>query len=170
IAAFKFALHLHPNDAECLVGIGVCELDQGEFVAAEESLGRATALDADNANAWSNLGMALGQLDRHDEAVKALRRAERLDAKKPDGMDAYVNLAKSLEDANLSAAALDVLEKNLCDRPNPGAQIVYAHTLLRLGRLREGWEAYEFRWVNEPLRSKRLGSSGAMWNGEVLGG
>jgi tetratricopeptide (TPR) repeat protein/precorrin-6B methylase 2 len=170
IAAFKVTLGLCPDDAECLVNIGVCELEQGEFIAAEASLDRATAQNADNANAWSNLGIALGQLDRHDDATKALRRAERLDAKNVDGVDAYVNLAKSLEDANLSQEALDVLETNLGDKPNPAAQIVYAHQLLRLGRLREGWEAYEFRWLNEPLRSKRFVSSRPMWNGQDLRG
>ena len=83
--------------------------------------------------------------------------------------------AWSIPDLRLGALArygeaLDVFAKGLPDLPDLRAHGYYAFLLLTLGRLREGWAQYEFRWMQEPHLSNRPGFSQPQWAGQDLRG
>ncbi len=62
---------------------------------------RAIALQPDLADAYNNLGNALQQQKRHDEAIVFYERAIAL---RPEMADAHLNLGKALEALDLHAA------------------------------------------------------------------
>ena len=78
------------------------------------------------ADAWSNLGMVLGDLERHDEARAAFARALEID---PNWVAAHYNLGLLHEEFGERAAALECFERVLAidpDHHDAFARIVYA--------------------------------------------
>jgi FkbM family methyltransferase len=170
IAGYERVLELRADDFESLINSGICRLDQGDPPAAEVYFRRAIAVDGERAKAWSNLGAALGQQDRDREALEAFARAERLGADTDQDLDIFVNIAINLQNAGLVQDGLDLLERNLAQRPNVNGHIGYAHDLLTVGRLPEGWSHYEFRWLGEPGVSRRPRYPRPVWRGQDLHG
>src|SRR4030095_14302851 len=66
--------------------------------------------------------------------------------------------------------AIEVSERSLPARPAPKAHYNYAISLLRSGRLAEGWCQYESRWLFEPFRSLRPVYGVPAWSGQSLDG
>ncbi len=78
------------------------------------------------ADAWSNLGMVLGDLERHDEARAAFARALEID---PNWVAAHYNLGLLHEEFGERAAALECFERVLAidpDHHDAFARIVHA--------------------------------------------
>ncbi|MCZ6743022.1 MAG: tetratricopeptide repeat protein [Alphaproteobacteria bacterium] len=74
--------------------LGVVKLQDGDAAAAVELIGKAIALKPDYAEAHNNLGNALKDLERPEEAVAAFRKAAEL---KPDYAEAHNNLGNMLK-------------------------------------------------------------------------
>jgi Flp pilus assembly protein TadD len=70
---FDRALRAAPKSAEVLNDLGYAYYSRGMWKEAETVLRSAIAADAKHQRAWSNLGMALGQQKRYEEAVDAFR-------------------------------------------------------------------------------------------------
>ncbi len=70
---FERALRAAPHSAELHNDLGYSYYSRGMWKEAEASLRKAVAADAKHGRAWTNLGMALGQQGRYDEAVDAFR-------------------------------------------------------------------------------------------------
>ena len=64
--------------------------------------------------------------------------------------------------------ALEVFRRGLPQLPDPRAHGYYAFLLLVLGRLREGWVQYEFRWMQDPHLSRRPVCPRPRWAGQDL--
>lgn len=73
--------------------LGTVELGRGNFDAAENLIGKAMALQPDNAIFHHNLAYVLGAQSRGEEAEASYRRAIALD---PDYAEAHFNLAQSI--------------------------------------------------------------------------
>lgn len=73
----------NPGDGVALITLGECCLKLGEYETAEELLAKACAIKQDNANVWKNLGVALMEQRRPEEALTPLERAYRLNRKLP---------------------------------------------------------------------------------------
>ena len=170
IVAYERALDLRPDNIECLNNLVVCRLDQGDPVGAEAQARRVIALDARQATAWANLGVALARQGRHADAVEPFERAQRLETNNGEDIDSFVNAANNLRDAGRTEDALQLYEKNLAQRPSMDGHREYALTLLTTGRLVEGWSHYEFRWSKEPFLSLRPGFQRPVWAGQDLRG
>lgn len=171
VDAFDGALLIDPNHIDALIASGVCQLDMGEFLAAEARFRRALALDGNDAGAWTNLGIALcARTDDPDNeaALQAFEHARRLESESGETVNNIVNLGSHLRNIGRNQAAIDLYDRSLATAPSAGAHTNYAHSLLASGRLLEGWTHYEFRWLQEPLLSLRPNFRQPAWNGQDL--
>jgi len=91
--AYKRALDLDPGFVDARINLGRLYHLTGQLNAAEAQFRLALA-EGPNGTALFNLGVALEDLGRHDEAVRAYREAIEAD---PSAADAYFNLARLLE-------------------------------------------------------------------------
>jgi tetratricopeptide (TPR) repeat protein len=100
---FRLALGASGNDFAALGLLALIDIERRDFAAAEGWLRAALALQPDEPATLNNLGEALRQLDRLDEAVACYRRAL---ARSPDYASAHDNLGTALVMANRPAEAL----------------------------------------------------------------
>ena len=75
-----------------------------------------------------------------------------------------------LREQGRRAEALHLLERNLVRNPDPNGHWLYSVMLLEMGRLAEGWEQHEFRWLKEPLLSRRWSMRCPIWQGQDVRG
>ncbi len=168
--SYARALELNSDDVRCLLNLGVCMVDQGELATGETLIRKAIAIDGERATSWANLGVALALQGRHDAALEAFERADGVGERTGEAADNFVNIALSLREAGRTTEALDLYEKRLPSRPSLAAHNDYAFALLTAGRLVEGWNQFEFRWMRAPLLQLRPGFSGPIWAGQDLTG
>ena len=143
----------------------------GRLVEAEAELRRALAVDPDSAGGQAELGWVLRRQDRLDEALAVLRTAA---ARWPDDLPILNGLSVALLDSGRPEEALAMLDRAVALYPNhpehPELQHNRATILLRLGRFREGWELYEWRWRMAQGAAVRRHFAQKLWTGEDLGG
>jgi len=169
-ASYARALALNGDDVQCLLNLGVCTVDQHDAPAGEALVRRALSLDANRARAWANLGVALALQDRHNDALEAFERADRIEAAGGEEVENFVNFALHLREGGRTFDAIALYEKHLPTRPNLTGHNDYAYALLTSGRLAEGWNQYEFRWMRAPLLQLRPGFDRPVWAGQNLAG
>ena len=169
VRSYERALDIAPVDVDSLLGIANCFLDS-DPAAAESWLRRALEAGAEPSLVHGQLGMAMALQDRNADAMVEFERSVALES--PDAADrgAFLNLAIHLGDEGRTDEALRAFENGLPGCADVEAHLAYAHTLLRAGRLIEGWERYEFRWMVEPGVSRRRSWGAPMWSGQDLRG
>jgi tetratricopeptide (TPR) repeat protein/glycosyltransferase involved in cell wall biosynthesis len=101
---------------------------QGEFQGAIECYERAIAIDANNAIAYSNLGVIKQQLGELADAIAHYRQALAID---PNLAETLSNLGSALADAGETAEAIAVYDRALSLNPN------CAEAWINLGLARE---------------------------------
>jgi len=169
IREYEQALELHPGSFDCHTGLGNCEMQRNDAIAAEKHYRDAVDVDPSRAEAWGNLGFALDRLQRGDEALAAFEQAQRLDSK-TSNVDAYYNVALALADGDSPREALALYEANLAERPGVLAYNGYVQALLRAGKLVEGWNLQLFRWLVEQYVPNRPRFPRPRWDGQDLRG
>lgn len=169
-SAYLQALALAPEDFDAAMGLGSCELDKRDPVAAEAWFRRAIAAGGGRAVAWAYLGAALDRQDRGVDALAAHERAAELEASTGEDVDAYLGLASALRDDGRFADALALLERNLGRKQNAQAQVLYSYMLLALGQLPRGWRHNEFRWLTAHFLARRPRYGRPAWDGQDLRG
>jgi predicted Zn-dependent protease len=112
---FDRALSTNPRYGSALRGAGYCKLVRGEFVEATQYFDKAVTAEPDNARSYMLLGMANFELDRRDEAVKALARALELDA--VQSVRAHIYLANIYYRQKQYQRAADELKSYLATAP-----------------------------------------------------
>jgi Flp pilus assembly protein TadD len=170
IATLHAALGQSPDNPECLTELVTCMIDAGRLDEAESLARRAVGISP---NSPAALGTLANVLIRQDRFAEATRVYEAIGAQTaPDGtpMEIPLDAGIPLRDGGRVEAAIHLYERHLPGRPDSGAHAHYAFSLLKGGRLREGWEQYEFRWVVDPLRSLRPRFDKPVWNGQALTG
>jgi tetratricopeptide (TPR) repeat protein len=134
-----------------------------EAVAAFQS---AIEIDQNFAEAHNNLGNALRELGRLDEAETHLRRALAL---KSDYAEAHNNLGVALVKKRRIPEAMACYDRALrLKRDYAEAHLNRALAWLAAGDLRQGWHEYEWRWRSPGFRELR--SSQPRWDGGLLDG
>jgi tetratricopeptide (TPR) repeat protein len=83
---FLLALQNDPRNPELLADLGYCYFLQGHLAKAESALRKATTLEPSNQRYCNNLGLVVGHLGRHEEALECFRKAS-------SEADAQYNLA-----------------------------------------------------------------------------
>lgn len=120
--------------------LGFVELALGNPARAVEALTRVQAQFADDANLWTALGAAYGELGRDDEAIAAHGRACQL---APQDADRAYNLANALSNVGRLAEAVELYRTAAALAPDDAeSQRCAARDLLRLGKIAEAADAY----------------------------
>ena len=145
------------------VNLGTVQRKLGNYEASLACARRALELQPLSAASLVNYGNALMDLGRGGEALRIHEQAVR---QFPADHAVRRNYAKALREMARYEEALaqfETLEKN-------GADMAWekSSALLHLGRMAEGWQAYESRWQLPGMR-ERL-SPAPRWRGEPLQG
>jgi FkbM family methyltransferase len=170
MASYERALELAPGNADAAAGVAHCKLEQHQYIEAEDWMRRAIALCADKPQFWNNLGVALANQERYPQALEALGRAAELERMRSAPPESVVDRGFALILMGQDDAAANLYRANLPDVPDPRAHGHYALALLVHGHFREGWEQYEFRWLQEPHLSHRPDFQQPVWAGQNLAG
>ncbi len=142
----RAALHRDPAHAGAHNNLGNALRALGRHDEAAACYRRAIALRPDLAGAHNNLGSALLALHRPAQAEAALREALRL---RPDYAEACNNLGGALLALDRPEAAGAAFRRAVqLDPALVQARFGEALALLALGEYREGWAAYESRWLD----------------------
>jgi tetratricopeptide (TPR) repeat protein len=166
--ALQQALRLDPNSAEAHNTLGNALVRSGERNAAVECYRRALAIRPQYAEAHNNLGSALRALGRLDEGETELRYAIEL---RPGYASALANLGLVLQEQARYGEALEAYDKAIAADPaHPAARGNRAMLLLLLGRLREGFAEYEWRWHMPGFARPHREFPQPMWGGDALAG
>jgi len=170
LACYQRSLEREPKHFQSLAASSGCLLGLGDCAAAEARAQGAIAADREQAIGWVQLAAALDRQGRYDEAIAALVRAECIESTSGEDLDSFVALAIAYKNAGRLQDAIAVLEPNLAHRPSAQGHYAYGLALLGAGRLPEGWNHHEFRWLIEPGRSWRQASHRPAWTGQSLRG
>ena len=111
---YQRILVLAPDHADALHLLGVTARQQGDPAAAIALISRALALHADQPTFHCNLGAALGDLDRLDDALASYQRAIAL---KPDYVMAICNLGNTQRKLGRADDAADSYHRVLAIDP-----------------------------------------------------
>jgi tetratricopeptide (TPR) repeat protein len=132
-AAYGVILAEHPDHADSLHLLGVIACQQGRHAEAVGLIERAIAIKDGAAAFYSNLGVALRELERGEEAEAAFRKALALS---PDYAEAWCNLATVLEEQGYFEESEAACRRALALRPN------YPEAHLNLGGALKGQKRY----------------------------
>ena len=173
---YRRALTLQRNHAGAIYGLGMAAWQVGQLDLAVKMLKLVCAQAPNHPEAHYNLGSMLQNTHDHIGAMAARARAIEL---KPDFADAWGNLGCSCRDLGDHEMALTCFEKAVAfaragTRVSAEARYNLCYPLLSMGRLKEGFAAYEARfeapifrgtftmkheqpaWTGEPLEGRRL--------------
>jgi Flp pilus assembly protein TadD len=146
LRVFTESATLVPPSNDLVLNLGQILFELEQYSQAAEQFRTLTTLQPDDASAWLTLGFILTTLDRHDEAADVLRTAEMLDSESPD-INFY--LAESLRKAERYTETLPYYQRMLqVGADYPQAVLGYGKSLLALGKLDDGWDAMEFRFLS----------------------
>lgn len=160
-AALKPAL----VDAHCNRATALNELKR--YTEALESWDRALALKSDLLAAHIARADVLEALGRHQEALPSFNRAIAI------APSARHYNARAVAQANagvLDAALKDYDAAIACEPDFAPAHMNRGVALLQLGRLKEGWQGYEWRWRNPHLTLPDRAFAQPQWAGEDIAG
>jgi protein O-GlcNAc transferase len=140
-ALYRAALERDPRHFGALHLTGLIHYQRGAFAAAADWIGRALAINPASPEAHSNLGLALLELKRPEDALAAHERSLKLRPNVPDSLN---NRGNALQALNRPAEALADYDRALGLRPD----FVLAHAnrgnaLRALGRLDEAVAAFD---------------------------
>ncbi|MFO1317805.1 MAG: tetratricopeptide repeat protein [Burkholderiales bacterium] len=139
IAGYDEILRANPKHAAALHYAGVAHYQKGELVPALDLLRAAVAIDAGNADAWSNFGLVLQAAGHPRTAVEVFEKAATL---APDSPEIVANLACGQSawgrHAEAEASARRVLAR---DPTYAKAWLILALALQPQGRMLEALDA-----------------------------
>ena len=141
--------------------------DAGRLMEAILAGRTAVSQSPHDANAHYNLGNAIAELEVSNDAVDNYCEAVRI---APDFTDAWINLGVAYLRDDYPASALEAFDRALSlDHQSADAHWNRSLTLLKLGRLAEGWPGYDWRWKAVPWLDRREFDA-PQWRGETLNG
>jgi len=151
---------------EAPYNLGNLAAKRGDDAGAADYFRRAAALRPSFYEAHNNLGAMLLKSGDADAARESFVRAAAL---KPDEPEEHHNLANALTSLGRHEEALASCRRAIAIDPGHAqANFTEAMLLLVQGRLREGFEKYEWRWKLGTLVPRGLPAP--QWNGEDLAG
>lgn len=142
-ACLERAVKLDPDNAACFNELGLAMFKRGDGDAAAKRYQQALARRTIFPEARNNLGNVHARAGQPTRAIEQYRFAV---AQAPGYAEAWYNLSRELplvdDLAGALAAADTAIEKEPAFAP---AHVQRASLLLRAGRYRDGWRAYEWR-------------------------
>ena len=162
LASYDQAIVLNPNQASVFNNLGNTLQELKFLDKALNNYDKAIAIKSDYAEAHFNRGNALQELDRYDEAVASYDQAIAI---KSDYAEAYSNRGVSLKELNRYEEALTSYNQAIAIKPNYiDANLNLSLCNLMLGNFNEGWQGFEWRWLDNKFDSKPLKSNKPAWD------
>jgi Flp pilus assembly protein TadD len=154
-------LRQHPHSGFAWKALGLSLKMQGKD--AMHALQKSAQLLPNDAEAHNNLGNALRDLGRIEEAAASFRRALKY---RPGYAEAHNNLGNALRDLGQFEEAVASFRRALKIRPN-GADMHWnlSMPLLAQGQYAEGWREYEYRWNTGAMPTRGLAQP--LWLGDA---
>jgi tetratricopeptide (TPR) repeat protein len=165
---FRRSVESRPDHSPSHQNLGAVLAMQRKFEEAVVQFRRAIQLNPAQGDAHANLGLALLECGRAEEAVAAIGKALSLG----HNADTRNNLGVALMRCGRPAEALEAYRQAVRMRPDyPEGRCNFGHALLQLGKWKEGWQEFEWRWkcgdvvprtfdrprwVGDPLGRRRL--------------
>jgi Flp pilus assembly protein TadD len=112
---YRQVLALDPNHVDALHVLGVLAYQAGKADTAVDLIGRAIALQSENASFHNNMGEALRYLGRLDEAIAHFTKATELD---PYAADGHMNLGNALKQQGRLEQAVEQYRRALELKPD----------------------------------------------------
>ena len=161
--SFRAAIALRPEHAGAHNNLGNALRGQHRHAEAIEEYKAALAVRPDYFGTLNNVGSALLALHRPDEAIAWFEKA--LSAR-ADYAEASNNMGGALLALDRPDEALAWFRRAVADDPNQAqARFGEAMALLVLGDFRDGWVAYESRWLDPKFREDERDYGGPPWLG-----
>ena len=165
--SLRQALSLDPRSAEATNVLGNAMLALAKPEEAIEYYQRALALRLRYPEAHNNLGSTLRAMGRLEEAEAELASAIAL---RPSYASALANLGLVLQERARYDEALEMYDRAIAADPaHAAAHGNRSMLLLLLGRLREGFVEYEWRWRMPGFATPLRAFPQPMWDGGDLG-
>lgn len=157
---FLASLARAPGRVSTLVNLGATRLKLGRPTDALQSLDEAVGLRADDADAWSHRGVALGDLGRADEAVASHGRALELDPGRATDLF-HRGLARNVRGRH--DEALRDFASVLALKPADGeAWFRHGQTLQLLDRHDEALASYDKALASDPGHAQAWSNRGGI--------
>jgi hypothetical protein len=136
---------------------------------ALESMADAACIQAGHPDALYNVGLLTAELCCPAQAEVYARR---LLKDRPDWPAAHYLLVRALTGQLVNSWELETGYDFLvrCDPLNPSLRFARGLHQLRRGNYGDGWEAQEWRWEIEPVKSSRIASPQPRWAGGPVAG
>jgi len=115
-------------------------LQKQQYVEAEEKLQSLIGAQAENPQAWFDLGFAQSHLNKTAESITAYKKAAELS---PKWFEASMNLGLALAKAGNLADAAGTLKITVTLKPTTGGQLALSRTWLTLAQVIEGNQPQE---------------------------
>ncbi len=165
LASYDKAIDLNPAYADAFSNRGVLLNEMSQPQDALLSFDQAIAINPAYAEAYSNRGMTLQRLNRLDDALDSYDRAISL---KPRYAEAFSNRGLVLHELRrLDEALLSFNEAILIEPENIGAHWNKALTLILCGKLKLGFELYEWRWSEDEEFEIQKKFTAPLWLGQT---
>ena len=133
-------IEIDPEDEKRLATLALCYQHLKDFKASEETYKKALTIKPDYAEAHINLGSALTEQGKVEEAIEAYNKALAI---KPDYAEAYYNMGVTLQAQGKLEEAIEAYNKALAIKPdNAEAYNNMGNALQDQGKLEEAIEAY----------------------------
>ena len=162
IASYDQAIAINPDYIDALSNRGNALQELDRYDEAVASYDQAIAIKSDYAEAHFNRGNALQELDRYDEALASYDQAIAI---KSDYAEAYSNRGVSLKKLTRYEEALTSYNQAIAIKPNHiDANLNLSLCNLMLGNFNEGWQGFEWRWLDNKFDSKPLKSNKPAWD------
>lgn len=165
-------LTLHAGNFPALINLGTIHQALGEFKEGVIDAMKALEQQPQSHLAYQNLGTALSNIEKHEEAREAFKIVITLDS---NNILAYINLAKTEESLGNITQAKAYFEKilqfnNLTSSQSDLVKYYLSYIYLNLGYIKKGWEYYDLGF-NATLPSMALRSARKFikprWNGNL---
>ena len=162
------ALQLKPDFAAAHATLGAALREQRQYDDAVQSYTRALALAPKMIEAHNGLGVTFLRQGRAAEALLASDKAIACDPMCAESFNDRGAMLTALHRCDEALACYDKAIGLLADYGD--AYWNKSLLLLLLGRYREGWELYEWRWKSRVLAHTARNFEAPLWKGEDLTG
>ena len=163
-ATYEEILKLNPKHFNALQLSGTIAAQTKQWDKALGLLNDALKIDTTNASVYNNRGIVLKELNRLEEALTSFERAIEF---KPSYADAYNNRGNVLKELKRLEEALTSFERAIEFRPDY-AEFYWNKCLSHLlnGDLTEGWNLYEYGWIDSKQRGSKIFFNQPIWLGK----
>ncbi len=157
-------LEKETGSADALHQLGLMAFNRKEYQRAVDLIGKAIALNTDNAAFHSDRGLALQRLKRLDEAMESYDKAIALN---PGIPVIHLNRGNALKEKRLLDAAINSYNNAIAIKPDYAtAHWNKSLEQLILGDFDEGWKSFEWRWKEDSFPSPRRNFPRPLWLGK----